>query len=88
MQKYFGLKSDGGAFSNAPRTIRYPNPTENGSELGPQLPFVSPKSSPKREKRPLGLCGNPVTFLLKPSQEIQNTAETCTADSAAVFRGA
>lgn len=66
---------NGDAFSNAPRTIKYPNPTKHESELGPQLPCVPPKSSRKREKNPLGLRGNPVTFLLKKYRIQQKPAK-------------
>lgn len=55
------------------------------SHLCPKFPLVPQKYSPEREKSPLGLCGNPVTFLLQPSQKTQDTAET---DSAAAFCGA
>lgn len=42
----------------------------------------------KERRALLGSAGNPVTFLLKPPQALQNTAETWAVDSAAAFRRA
>lgn len=42
----------------------------------------------KERRALLGSVGNPVTFLLKPPQALQNTAETWAVDSAAAFRRA
>lgn len=44
-------------------TIWQPKPTENESEQRTQLSFVPLNFVPKRQKSPLGPCGNPVTFL-------------------------
>lgn len=42
----------------------------------------------KERRALLGSAGNPVTFLLKPPQALQNTAETWAVDLAAAFRRA